>query len=227
MTSLGEMATYLPVPGSFSTYATRFVDPSLGFALGWNYWFNWVITVAADVTILCTSHSILTPMAGIPAWVWSCIFLVIIFSLNSLSVRVYGESEYWFALIKVVTVIIFIIIGLLTILGIMGGEFVGFETFTKGDGPILGGNLGGSLLSILGVFLVAGFSFQGTELIGITAGESENPERAVPKAIKQVFWRILLFYILAIFVIGMLIPYDSNALMGGDDNIATSIYTRV
>ena len=105
---------------------------------------------------------------GIPAWVWSCIFLVIIFALNSLSVRVYGESEYWFALIKVVTVIIFIIIGLLTILGIMGGEFVGFETFTKGDGPILGGNLGGSLLSILGVFLVAGFSFQGTELIGIT-----------------------------------------------------------
>ena len=91
----------------------------------------------------------------------------------------------------------------LTILGIMGGEFVGFETFTKGDGPILGGNLGGSLLSILGVFLVAGFSFQGTELIGITAGESENPERAVPKAIKQVFWRILLFYILAIFVIGV------------------------
>ena len=146
----------------------------------------------------------------------SCIFLV---------VRVYGESEYWFALIKVVTVIIFIIIGLLTILGIMGGEFVGFETFTKGDGPILGGNLGGSLLSILGVFLVAGFSFQ--ELIGITAGESENPERAVPKAIKQVFWRILLFYILAIFVIGMLIPYDSNALMGGDDNIATSPFTLV
>lgn len=227
MTSLGEMATYLPVPGSFSTYATRFVDPSLGFALGWNYWFNWVITVAADVTIAAQVIQYWTPMAGIPAWVWSCIFLVIIFALNSLSVRVYGESEYWFALIKVVTVIIFIIIGLLTILGIMGGEFVGFETFTKGDGPILGGNLGGSLLSILGVFLVAGFSFQGTELIGITAGESENPERAVPKAIKQVFWRILLFYILAIFVIGMLIPYDSNALMGGDDNIATSPFTLV
>lgn len=133
MTSLGEMATYLPVPGSFSTYATRFVDPSLGFALGWNYWFNWVITVAADVTIAAQVIQYWTPMAGIPAWVWSCIFLVIIFALNSLSVRVYGESEYWFALIKVVTVIIFIIIGLLTILGIMGGEFVGFETFTKGD----------------------------------------------------------------------------------------------
>lgn len=227
MTSLGEMATYLPVSGSFSTYATRFVDPSLGFALGWNYWFNWVITVAADVTIAAQVIQYWTPLTGIPAWSWSCLFLIIIFGLNALSVRVYGESEYWFALIKVVTVIIFIIIGLLTILGIMGGEFVGFDIFTKGDGPVLGGNLGGSLLTILGVFLVAGFSFQGTELIGITAGESENPERAVPKAIKQVFWRILLFYILAIFVIGMLIPYDSAALMGGGDDVATSPFTLV
>ncbi|OEL02155.1 amino acid permease [Staphylococcus casei] len=227
MTSLGEMATYLPVSGSFSTYATRFVDPSLGFALGWNYWFNWVITVAADVTIAAQVIQYWTPLTGIPAWSWSCLFLVIIFGLNALSVRVYGESEYWFALIKVVTVIIFIIIGLLTILGIMGGEFVGFDIFTKGDGPVLGGNLGGSLLTILGVFLVAGFSFQGTELIGITAGESENPERAVPKAIKQVFWRILLFYILAIFVIGMLIPYNSAALMGGGDDVATSPFTLV
>ncbi|OLS08203.1 gamma-aminobutyrate permease [Staphylococcus epidermidis] len=227
MTSLGEMATYLPVSGSFSTYATRFVDPSLGFALGWNYWFNWVITVAADVTIAAQVIQYWSPMQSVPAWVWSCIFLVIIFALNSLSVRVYGESEYWFALIKVVTVIIFIVIGLLTIVGIMGGKFVGFETFTKGGGPILGGNLGGSLLSILGVFLVAGFSFQGTELIGITAGESENPERAVPKAIKQVFWRILLFYILAIFIIGMLIPYDSSALMGGENSISTSPFTLV
>lgn len=227
MTSLGEMATYLPVSGSFSTYATRFVDPSLGFALGWNYWFNWVITVAADVTIAAQVIQYWTPLTSIPAWSWSCLFLVIIFGLNALSVRVYGESEYWFALIKVVTVIIFIIIGLLTILGIMGGEFVGFDIFTKGDGPVLGGNLGGSLLTILGVFLVAGFSFQGTELIGITAGESENPERAVPKAIKQVFWRILLFYILAIFVIGMLIPYDSAALMGGGDDVATSPFTLV
>ncbi|AID42553.1 amino acid permease [Staphylococcus xylosus] len=227
MTSLGEMATYLPVSGSFSTYATRFVDPSLGFALGWNYWFNWVITVAADVTIAAQVIQYWTPLTGMPAWAWSCLFLLIIFGLNALSVRVYGESEYWFALIKVVTVIIFIGIGLLTILGIMGGEFVGFDTFTKGGGPILGGGLGGSLLTILGVFLVAGFSFQGTELIGITAGESENPERAVPKAIKQVFWRILIFYIMAIFVIGMLIPYDSAALMGGGEDISTSPFTLV
>ncbi|QLK85956.1 amino acid permease [Staphylococcus sp. 17KM0847] len=227
MTSLGEMATYLPVTGSFSTYATRFVDPSLGFALGWNYWFNWVITVAADVTIAAQVIGYWEPMQFLPPWAWSCIFMVIIFSLNALSVQVYGESEYWFAFIKVATVIIFIIVGLLTIVGIMGGQAVGFDVFTKGDAPILGDSMGGSLLVIFGVFLIAGFSFQGTELVGITAGESENPERAVPKAIKQVFWRILLFYILAIFIIGMLIPYDHSALMGGGDDIATSPFTLV
>ncbi|WP_105995551.1 amino acid permease [Staphylococcus agnetis] len=227
MTSLGEMATYLPVSGSFSTYATRFVDPSLGFALGWNYWFNWVITVAADVTIAAQVIQYWQPLQFLPAWAWSCLFMCIIFSLNALSVKVYGESEYWFAFIKVATVIIFIIVGLLTIVGIMGGQAVGFDTFTKGDGPILGGSFGGSLLAVFGVFLIAGFSFQGTELVGITAGESENPQRAVPKAIKQVFWRILLFYIFAIFIIGMLIPYDNPALMGGGNDIATSPFTLV
>ncbi|UEX90993.1 amino acid permease [Staphylococcus ratti] len=227
MTSLGEMATYLPVSGSFSTYATRFVDPSLGFALGWNYWFNWVITVAADVTIAAQVIQYWAPLQFLPAWAWSCLFMCVIFSLNALSVKVYGESEYWFAFIKVATVIIFIIVGLLTIFGIMGGPAVGFDTFTKGDAPILGDSLGGSLLAIFGVFLIAGFSFQGTELVGITAGESENPQRAVPKAIKQVFWRILLFYVFAIFIIGMLIPYDNPALMGGKNDIATSPFTLV
>ncbi|MDQ7192783.1 amino acid permease [Staphylococcus felis] len=227
MTSLGEMATYLPVSGSFSTYATRFVDPSLGFALGWNYWFNWVITVAADVTIAAQVIQYWEPLQFLPAWAWSCIFMAIIFSLNALSVQVYGESEYWFAFVKVATVIIFIIVGLLTIIGIMGGSAVGFDVFTRGEAPLLGDGLGGNLLVIFGVFLIAGFSFQGTELVGITAGESENPERAVPKAIKQVFWRILLFYIFAIFIIGMLIPYNHAALMGGGDDIATSPFTLV
>ncbi|MGV3244172.1 amino acid permease [Staphylococcus sp. 11261D007BR] len=227
MTSLGEMATYLPVSGSFSTYATRFVDPSLGFALGWNYWFNWVITVAADVTIAAQVIQYWEPLQFLPAWAWSCLFMLIIFGLNALSVQVYGESEYWFAFIKVITVIIFLIVGVLTIFGIMGGSAVGFDVFTTGDAPLLGDGFGGNLLVIFGVFLIAGFSFQGTELVGITAGESENPERAVPKAIKQVFWRILLFYIFAIFIIGMLIPYDSPALMGGEEDIATSPFTLV
>lgn len=228
MTSLGEMATYLPVSGSFSTYAARFVDPSFGFALGWNYWFNWVITVAVDISIAALVISYWEPMQFLPAWGWSIIFFAIIFLLNTLSVKAYGESEYWFSFIKVVTVIIFIIVGLLTIFGIMGGEYIGFKNFTIGDAPILGTGFDGKLLSVLGVFLIAGFSFQGTELIGITAGESEDPEKNIPKAIKQVFWRIVIFYVLAIFVIGLIIPYTSPQLLGADiTEVAKSPFTLV
>ena len=228
MTSLGEMATYLPVSGSFSTYASRFVDPSFGFALGWNYWFNWVITVAVDISIAALVVSYWEPMQFIPAWGWSMIFFAIIFLLNTLSVKAYGESEYWFSIIKVITVIIFIIVGLLTIFGIMGGEYIGFENFTIGEAPVVGSGFDGKLLSVLGVFLIAGFSFQGTELIGITAGESEDPEKNIPKAIKQVFWRIIIFYILAIFIIGLIIPYTSPQLLGADiTEIAKSPFTLV
>lgn len=228
MTSLGEMATYLPVSGSFSTYAARFVDPSFGFALGWNYWFNWVITVAVDISIAALVISYWEPMNFLPAWGWSLLFFFIIFLLNMLSVKAYGESEYWFAIIKVVTVIVFLTVGILTIFGILGGEYIGFKNFNIGDAPILGETFSGKFLSVLGVFLIAGFSFQGTELIGITAGESENPQKNIPKAIKQVFWRILIFYILAILVIGLIIPYTSPQLLGANvTEISKSPFTLV
>ena len=233
MTSLGEMATWLPTSGSFATYASRYVDPSLGFALGWNYWFNWVITVAVDISIAAVVITYWEPLRALmPAWGWSLTFFGIICALNAFSVRAYGESEYWFALIKVITVIIFLCIGTLTIFGIMGGEYVGFSNFTAGDGPFLGNGAGGHFLTILGVFLIAGFSFQGTELIGVTAGETENPEKSIPKAVKQIFWRILIFYILAILVIGLLIPHTSEELLGADigagaENIVKSPFTLV
>lgn len=221
MTSLGEMATYIPVSGSFASYASRFVDPSLGFALGWNYWFNWAVTLAVEIVASAIIMKFWFP--DIPSIVWSALFLGLIFLLNALSVKGYGESEYWFALIKVITVIVFIGVGILTILGILGGEYIGFKNFTLGDAPINGG-----FMSILSIFFIAGFSFQGTELVGIAAGESENPEKNVPKAIKQVFWRILLFYIGAITVLGLAIPYTSPQLLGGDvDNIAVSPFTLV
>lgn len=221
MTSLGEMATYMPVSGSFSTYATRFVDPAFGFALGWNYWFNWAVTLAVEIAAAAIIMKFWLP--EVPSIIWSALFLGLIFILNALSIRSYGESEYWFALIKVVAIIVFIIIGLLTILGIFGGDMIGFENFTKGEAPFKGG-----FLSIISIFLIAGFSFQGTELVGIAAGESENPEKNVPNAIRQVFWRILLFYIGAILILGLLIPYTSPSLLNGDlENISVSPFTLV
>ncbi|HDU0504798.1 TPA: amino acid permease [Listeria monocytogenes] len=221
MTSLGEMATYMPVSGSFSTYASRFVDPAFGFALGWNYWFNWAITLAVDISTAAIIVQFWLP--NTPAWLWSAIFLILIFGLNALSVKAYGESEYWFSIIKVATVIIFLIVGVLTIVGILGGEVIGFSNFTAGDAPFKGG-----FFVILGTFLIAGFSFQGTEMVGIAAGESATPETSVPKAIKQVFWRILLFYIFAIFIIGMIIPYTNPNLLSAEaTDVAISPFTLV
>ncbi|MFC6165835.1 amino acid permease [Lactiplantibacillus dongliensis] len=221
MTSLGEMATYLPVSGSFSTYSTQFVDPALGFAMGWNYWFNWAITLAVDISTAAIVMQFWLP--EIPGWVFSLVALVLIFTINALSVRSFGETEYWLSLIKVVTVLIFLVVGVLTIFGIMGGHATGLSNFTMKKAPFVGG-----IPTILSVFVVAGFSFQGTELIGITAGESATPEKSIPAAIKQVFWRILLFYILAIFVIAAIIPYTSKDLLGSSaSDIAISPFTLV
>ncbi|MBB3112285.1 lysine-specific permease [Paenibacillus phyllosphaerae] len=216
MTSLGEMATYMPVSGTFSTYANRFVDPSFGFALGWNYWYNWAITIAAELSAATMIMKFWFPDSS--SFLWCALFLILMVGLNLLSVKGYGESEYWFAMIKIITVIVFIGVGILMLIGIWGGESVGFKNLTETPFP-------GGFLATLGVFMAAGFSFQGTELVGVTAGESENPRSSIPRAIRSVFWRILLFYILAILVIGLLIPYTDEQLAG--DTVATSPFTII
>ncbi|SDE34025.1 lysine-specific permease [Actinobaculum suis] len=220
MQSLGEMATYLPVSGSFEEYGTRFVSPSFGFATGWNYWYNWAITVAAELVASAIVMQYWFP--NVPPWVWSLAFLVILFALNALSVRGFGEGEFWFAAIKVVTVLVFLVLGVLMILGIMGGEPVGFQNWTIGDAPFVNGGLG-----VLSVFMIAGFSFQGTEMLGIAAGETKDPETNIPKATRTVFWRILIFYVGAIAVIGFLIPYTDPHLLNPEGDIALSPFTLV
>src|SRR6478609_4169633 len=167
MTSLAELAAYMPEAGSFSTYASRFVDPSFGFALGWNYWYNWAITIAAELSAGALIMKFWFPNSS--SILWSALFLLIMFGLNYLSVKGFGESEFWFSLIKVVTVIIFLVIGIMMIFGIFNNEAPGFKNFTLGDGPIHGG-----FFTVLGIFMAAGFSFQGTELLGVAAGASDD-----------------------------------------------------
>lgn len=224
MTSLGELAAFLPVSGTFATYGSRYVDEAFGFALGWNYWYNWAITVAVDLVAAQLVISYWLELDSTTSWLWSALFLGIIFILNYLSVKGFGEAEFLFALIKVVTVVVFIIVGVLMIVGILkGGEGTGWHNWTIGEAPFVGG-----FSSIIGVAMIVGFSFQGTELIGIAAGESKNPEKNIPKSMKQVFWRILLFYILSIFVVSLIIPYtDPNLLRNDMADISVSPFTLV
>ena len=222
MTSLGELAAFMPVSGSFSTYGSRYVEEGFGFALGWNYWYNWAVTIAVDLVASQLVMNYWFP--DTPGWIWSALFLGLIFLLNYISVRGFGEAEYWFSLIKVVTVIIFIAVGVLMITGIMrGAETAGWHNWAIGDAPFAGG-----FASMIGVAMIVGFSFQGTELIGVAAGESENPGKNIPRAVRQVFWRILLFYILAILVISLIIPYtDPNLLRNEVGDISVSPFTLV
>lgn len=226
MTSLGELAAYMPTSGSFATYGSRYVEPGFGFALGWNYWYNWAVTVAVDLVAAQLVMGYWFP--EVSGWIWSAVFLAVIFALNYLSVKSYGEAEYWFALIKVATVIIFLITGTLMLFGILsGGEAIeqarGWDNWFIGDAPFVGG-----LPAMIGVAMYVGFSFQGTELIGIAAGESENPSKNIPSAVRKVFWRILLFYVLAILIISLIIPYDSPRLLSNDvSDISVSPFTLV
>ncbi|KAF9166623.1 hypothetical protein DFQ27_009450 [Actinomortierella ambigua] len=224
MTSLGEMATLIPTAGSFNTYAARFIDPSLGFALGVNYFLNWAVTVAVEIVAAAMIIQFWVPEDVVPGWVWSLLILAIMVVLNFLSVQAYGESEYWFSIVKILTVVIFICVGIAVVAGAFGGPVLGFTNWTIPGAPIHNG-FGG----ILSVFLVAGFSFQGTELIGIAAGESKNPRKNVPRAIKQVFWRILLFYVMSIFIMGLCIPWNSPDLLdaANSENVAVSPFTLV
>lgn len=168
MTSLGELAAYMPVSGSFATYGARYVEEGFGFALGWNYWYNWAVTIAVDLVAAQLVMSYWLP--DVPGIIWSALFLLLMFLLNSISVKGFGEAEYWFAAIKVLTVLVFIAIGLSMMSGILQGTERGvLQNWTTGDAPFPGG-----FAAMIGVAMIVGFSFQGTELIGVAAGESQD-----------------------------------------------------
>ncbi len=222
MTSLGEMATLLPSTGSFCDYSSRFVDPAFGFAMSYNYWFNWAITVAVDLSAAAfIMHSWIPEVSFL--W-WSIIFFVMTVLLNFVSVGLYGESQYWFSAIKVIAVILFIIVGGLIIFGMIGHhQAFDLKNWTIGDGPFHAGWVG-----FLSVLMIAGFSFQGTEIFGITAGETKDPKTSIPKAVRSVFWRILLFYVLSMVVISFIIPYtDPTLISASTTNVGASPFTIV
>jgi amino acid permease len=224
MQSLGEMATQLPIPGSFEAYAERFIHPSLGFAFGWNYWFSWSITLAAEFVAGALIVQFWFP--GTNPTLWAMGFFVLLMALNLLSVKAYAEAEYWFSGIKVVTVLIFLVVGVLMIFGMLGGQGAGARNWTLASGGQHAPFVGGITATLL-VFLVAGFSFQGTEGVGLAAAETTDPASNVPIAIRSVFWRILLFYIGSIAVVGTLIPFTDPNLLHGDESIAFSPFTIV
>ncbi|RDW67613.1 amino acid transporter-like protein [Coleophoma cylindrospora] len=207
--ALGEMAVTFPVAGSFSAFVTRFMDPAWGFAIGWNYALQWLVTLPLEIMSAAIALDFWD--SPIPQWISISIFLIFILAINFCSVKTFGEAEYAFSILKVVAVIGFILLGVIINCG--GGQDSGYigGKFWRDPGAFHNGFKG-----FASVLVTAAFSFSGTELVGLAAAETHNPSKSLPTAIKQVFWRIVLFYVVSILVMGLLVPYTSPELISQD-----------
>ena len=200
MRQLGEMVVEEPVSGSFSHFAYKYWGPFAGFLSGWNYWVMFVLVGMAELTAAGIYMQFWLP--DVPTWVWAATFFILINAVNLVNVRLYGEMEFWFALIKVLAIIAMIGFGLWLLFSGTGGERAGIENLWQHGGFMATGWHG--LILSLAVIM---FSFGGLELIGITAAEASSPETTIPKAVNQVVYRILLFYIGSLVVLLALYPW--------------------
>jgi len=209
--ALGELAVMYPVSGGFYTYSSRFIDPSWGFAMGWNYVFQWAVVLPLELTV--AGFTIDYWPNDVNVGVWITIFYLFIIVVNVFGTLGYAEEEFWSSIIKLSATVIFMIIAFILVLG--GGPKSGL--YSEYWGARLWYDPGAFHNGFKGfctVFVTAAFSFSGTELVGLAAAETRNPLKSLPGAIKQVFWRITLFYILGLFFVGLLVRYDDKRLLG-------------
>lgn len=205
MRSLGEMAVRHPVAGSFGQYASRYVGPFAGFLTGWTFTFEMFVVALADVTAFGVYMGFWFP--DVDRWVWILAVVLFITAANLVSVKVFGELEFWFALIKIVAIVAMIVGGITIILFGLGNQSenaAGLQNLVD-HGGFMPNGVWGILLSLTIVI----FSFGGTEVIGITAGEAQNPKKVLPRAVNSVPVRILLFYVLALAVIMSIQPWNT------------------
>lgn len=208
MRMLGEMSAANPTSGSFSAHADRALGPWAGFSIGWLYWFFWVVVLAVEATAGATILEGWVP--AVPQWAWALIVMMVLTATNLVSVGSYGEFEFWFAGIKVVAISAFVIIGGLAVFGVLPGvdsDKAGLSNLTDSGGFLPNGP--GAILT--GVLLVV-FSFMGSEIATLAAGESEDPQRAVTKSTNSIIWRVGVFYLGSIFVVVTLLPWNDPSI---------------
>ncbi|WPB05954.1 uncharacterized protein RHO25_010609 [Cercospora beticola] len=219
--SLGEMATYLPIPGAVPIYAARFVDPALGFVLGWNYYYQLAIGVPIETTVSAIIIGFWPN--GVSTGVWITVLTVPMVVVNCLPVGFYGEVEFVFGAVKLITIVGLIVLMLVIDLGgAPSGDRIGFRYWID-PGPMntyLQPGALGRFLAFWKVFIQATFAYGGSEMCVIAAGETQDPRRNIPKAVRRVFWRILIFYILAIFLVGLCVSSSDPRLLNAIDSSA-------
>jgi len=199
--SIAEMAVTHPVAGSFGVYAQTYLNEWSGFAVRVTYAFVQILAIGAEVTAVAIYFSMWFP--SVPQWVWVVAVSVGLIALNGLRVGNFGEFEYWFAIIKVITIVAFIVVGFGLILGVGPAHAIGFSNLTSHGGLLPNG--------LKGVWLALSLtltSYMGVEIIGVTAGEALQPEKTIPRAMRTVTLRLILFYVLSMTVMLSMTPWD-------------------
>jgi AAT family amino acid transporter len=209
MRSMGEMLHLEPVAGSFAVYAHKYLGPYFGYLTAWSYWFMWIAVGISEITAIGVYAQYWFP--DLPQWIPALIAVAIVASANMAAVKLYGEMEFWFALIKITTIIVMIVVGVAVIFFGLGnhGQAIGFENLT-----VHGGFFAGGWKGFLFALCIVVASYQGVELVGITAGEAKNPQVTLKRAINNILWRILIFYVGAIFVIITIFPWNEMGTHG-------------
>ncbi|SFL30993.1 amino acid permease [Pelosinus propionicus] len=205
---LGELTSAMPVSGSFQSYASRFISPGAGFTTGWLYWLNWAICIAADFTAAGIIMHNWFPQIEI--WIWCGFFAIMLALLNIISVRAYGEAEFWFASIKVTAILAFIVAGAGLLFGFSSHSvpIVGLSNFNTEAGLFPNG-----FQAVFLTMIAVVYSFQGAELVGIAAGECQDASKNVPRVIKGITFRIIFFYVLAMIVLAGIIPWQEASVL--------------
>jgi amino acid transporter len=211
--ALGELAVMYPVSGGFYTYSARFIDPSWGFAMGWNYVFQWAIVLPLELVVAGFTVQYWEGAKSTSVAVYITVFWVFIILINVFGTLGYAEEEFWSSCLKLAATIIFMIIALVCVLG--GGPSNGkYNEYYGARNWYDPGAFNNGFKGFCSVFVTAAFAFSGTELVGLAAAETKNPLKSLPGAIRQIFWRVTLFYVLGLFFVGLLVKYDDERLLG-------------
>jgi GABA permease len=216
MRMLGEMAVARPQVGSFMEYCREALGPWAGFTVGWLYWYFWAIVLAVEA--VAGAEILRNWLPGIPVWAMSLLLMTALTVTNLWSVRSFGEFEFWFASIKVAAIIVFIAIGAGWLLGVGAGDSPGLSNLTAHGGFFPEGGV-----TVLSGIVVVIFAFVGAEIVTIAAAESDEPERAVARATNAVVWRVLVFYVLAVFIVVAVLPWNDAKL--GDSPFIAALET--
>ena len=224
MLCLGELAVHLPVSGSFGAFASQYIGPGTGYMVAWMYWLGWSATLGTEFTAAAILVQEWFPQTSI--WLWTLIFASAVLISNLSSTRAFAESEFWLSFIKVATVLIFILLGFSCIFGFI--PFQGYSAAPMFHHLTEHGWLPNGLIPLFTTLLIVNFAFNGTEMIGIAAGETEHPEKNIPKAIHAAVWRLIIFFVGTIIVISALLSYsDAGLNVGGHGGLSSSPFVSV